>query len=81
MLAMTGRSVAAAHPRVGGENVAARPCVKNDRGSSPRGRGKLDHHVNALTGDRLIPAWAGKTNVPMGGVLLPPAHPRVGGEN
>ena len=50
-------------------------------GSSPRGRGKLGGVVYVRQPPGLIPAWAGKTPPHQGPGTLPPAHPRVGGEN
>ena len=70
-----------AHPRVGGEN--SRPG-RNDyygHGSSPRGRGKLVAAIRDEWGDRLIPAWAGKTCIGHCAIDCHWAHPRVGGEN
>ena len=66
---------------MGGENVVLRHGRPVARGSSPRGRGKLDTPVGVAEVIRLIPAWAGKTiefntSPGSGG-----AHPRVGGEN
>ena len=70
-----------AHPRVGGENWRARPPPPSRRGSSPRGRGKLDRRYRARIRLRLIPAWAGKTHRRGEGRARTGAHPRVGGEN
>ena len=53
---------ARAHPRVGGENVDFCPREIPPEGSSPRGRGKLISRVRSYADERLIPAWAGKTN-------------------
>ena len=70
-----------AHPRVGGENgidlLPSFPCV----GSSPRGRGKRCSPVSGPRWGRLIPAWAGKTEIDLYTKLDAAAHPRVGGEN
>ena len=54
---------AAAHPRVGGENMTAQSPPSWKPGSSPRGRGKRprDQPDNRTGG--LIPAWAGKTGL------------------
>ena len=50
-------------------------------GSSPRGRGKHMRDLGDRIGNRLIPAWAGKTwDLRVGGET-DWAHPRVGGEN
>ena len=74
-------AVAAAHPRVGGENAKGAGNALLGAGSSPRGRGKLGPLPDAHHGRGLIPAWAGKT-VSAGKTQCPkPAHPRVGGEN
>ena len=50
-------------------------------GSSPRGRGKFTERGYEFVGLRLIPAWAGKTRPHTMCQVIPPAHPRVGGEN
>ena len=70
-----------AHPRVGGENGVHEKAPPTDRGSSPRGRGKLVdcNEFAGLAG--LIPAWAGKTLPEPPWCRPGPAHPRVGGEN
>ena len=70
-----------AHPRVGGENLNAGNFSTAAAGSSPRGRGKPDAPSDLDRGDRLIPAWAGKTPCSRAPSGSPPAHPRVGGEN
>ena len=54
-----------AHPRVGGENAVRTSVIIVNTGSSPRGRGKRSCRSVARRRDRLIPAWAGKTNVTM----------------
>ena len=50
-------------------------------GSSPRGRGKLEHGARIDPGDRLIPAGAGKTRSCGWTCGRMGAHPRGGGEN
>ena len=50
-----------AHPRVGGENDFEPTLTMTFRGSSPRGRGKLEWRADVALALRLIPAWAGKT--------------------
>ena len=50
-----------AHPRVGGENALPSPSALVEKGSSPRGRGKLAADGGWLSPLWLIPAWAGKT--------------------
>ena len=70
-----------AHPRVGGENSVSPPTRRSQRGSSPRGRGKLGGVAGVETACRLIPAWAGKTSRTCSRAGCHGAHPRVGGEN
>ena len=70
-----------AHPRVGGENGGNSGDHEEDRGSSPRGRGKPTTAPPAIQAVRLIPAWAGKTLRRRSFIRHLPAHPRVGGEN
>ena len=70
-----------AHPRVGGENLAANGVEGYDQGSSPRGRGKREIQTGARRSIRLIPAWAGKTTFVDPCHMKTRAHPRVGGEN
>ena len=70
-----------AHPRAGGENAASSTPIGTLRGSSPRGRGKLDRLGRHALHLGLIPAWAGKTPRVGKGRGGPGAHPRVGGEN
>ena len=70
-----------AHPRVGGENHGLWDAALTQRGSSPRGRGKLEREPGSPEGRGLIPAWAGKTSPPRTLRAAPWAHPRVGGEN
>ena len=70
-----------AHPRVGGENTSGKHLWGTWLGSSPRGRGKLGVTVRNEGGERLIPAWAGKTSHIAYPSAACAAHPRVGGEN
>ena len=74
-------SLAAAHPRVCGENNEAGRNFSGHRGSSPRVRGKPLFEFSLTFRSRLIPACAGKTC--RGGFPLrrDRAHPRVCGEN
>ena len=58
---LTGPRLSGAHPRVGGENHAIPQPNHTHNGSSPRGRGKLGSNSMSMVGNRLIPAWAGKT--------------------
>ena len=70
-----------AHPRAGGENAAHALAEIYARGSSPRGRGKLDHLGGGCGVVGLIPARAGKTPRRPSARPRAPAHPRAGGEN
>ena len=74
-------AAAAAHPRVGGENVTMDRVFGDVRGSSPRGRGKLGARNAPSWTNGLIPAWAGKTLINVTQRSISKAHPRVGGEN
>ena len=69
------------HPRVGGEDVAAVPAPMSVIDSPPRGRGRRPVRPRRNAGDRLTPAWAGKTlsGAPSQGGAS--THPRVGGED
>ena len=71
----------AAHPRVGGENIHVLLDECEERGSSPRGRGKPMLAWSGRARRGLIPAWAGKTPGIRLSLVLLRAHPRVGGEN
>ena len=70
-----------AHPRAGGENWVLIEAFAISVGSSPRGRGKQTVRILSISGDRLIPARAGKTSGTVCGWRGPSAHPRAGGEN
>ena len=75
------RSIEAAHPRAGGENLTLKRYSSMDTGSSPRWRGKLRLGWGMLGCMRLIPALAGKTLGLGERKTFPRAHPRAGGEN
>ena len=70
-----------AHPRVGGENANRDNKYQLQKGSSPRGRGKLVPCAGIPGVAGLIPAWAGKTFGEATEMHASWAHPRVGGEN
>ena len=74
-------SMAAAHPRAGGENGWPAHHIKPNPGSSPRGRGKRPATVGTRSPARLIPARAGKTTPTSAFGSVYAAHPRAGGEN
>ena len=71
----------AVYPRVGGGNRAGRPGVGNDKGLSPRGRGKPPAPALCSPRRGSIPAWAGETDT-LTKVMCPcSVYPRVGGGN
>ena len=74
-------SIMPEHPRACGENSYKGSRWYNDRGTSPRMRGK--HHILAAPGfcRRNIPAHAGKTRYHRPNRRLDPEHPRACGEN
>ena len=76
-----GTSKRRAHPRSRGENVALAEGVGPAMGSSPLTRGKPLLEDAADTGERLIPAHAGKTKRITYLKRLTRAHPRSRGEN
>ena len=57
-------AAATAHPRSRGENRNQRPVLEDRVGSSPLTRGKHRVRDHARSGQRLIPAHAGKTRQP-----------------
>ena len=69
------------YPRVGGGNTGHIHHAANDRGLSPRGRGKLPTLSRRLTGHRSIPAWAGETGSHSAKQWTSRVYPRVGGGN
>ena len=71
----------AAHPRVCGENHQAQRALADQRGSSPRVRGKRCSSTGSGGILGLIPACAGKTLAPGLPGHMYGAHPRVCGEN
>ncbi len=54
---------------------------ERDIGSSPRGRGTLDHVESEVVKFRFIPAWAGNTVITANCPAIYTVHPRVGGEH
>ena len=69
------------HPRVCGENPAARPRRLRPRGSPPRVRGKPFSVSSVRASGRITPACAGKTASPHHAAVPHGDHPRVCGEN
>ena len=77
----TNRNRAQAHPRVCGENVFTKSHAEDQRGSSPRVRGKPSIRLTSSFTRGLIPACAGKTPAWTAHPRHCRAHPRVCGEN
>ena len=76
-----GRFRFGAHPRVCGENFVPAQGSNLGAGSSPRVRGKRVGSPSAVCLGGLIPACAGKTQLPAQFACSLEAHPRVCGEN
>ena len=74
-------SSARAHPRSRGENILSFTQDAYTAGSSPLTRGKLTFECPQCGTVRLIPAHAGKTQVPTHSGVRTAAHPRSRGEN
>ena len=68
------------HPRVGGEKLLSEWGQGWPLGSPPRGRGKENVPGPQLGAERITPAWAGKSLLPLDSWTLWRDHPRVGGE-
>ena len=68
------------HPRTGGEKLRCKAGCGPQKGSPPRGRGKVagDHYPEYR--DRITPAWAGKSFFHHSVQSFLQDHPRVGGE-
>ena len=69
-----------AHPRSCGENCRRRRCFRGVRGSSPLMRGKRPLRACGRGSTGLIPAHAGKTELPRSVGSHHRAHPRSRGE-
>ena len=73
-------SITEDHPRMGGEKNFSF-CISNlTRGSPPHGRGKAGKNGGCDFGDRITPAWAGKSFVLRLWCVATQDHPRMGGE-
>ena len=70
-----------AHPRACGENAASAAREKEEKGSSPRMRGKPKQSCFIFSCEGLIPAHAGKTSIEGTTLTTGRAHPRACGEN
>ena len=79
--AQRGRGPSGAHPRSRGENADVAAEAEQRLGSSPLTRGKPGHRPAREDSEGLIPAHAGKTQLPARSDLGGQAHPRSRGEN
>ena len=70
-----------AHPRSRGENRSTSTRRRMQAGSSPLTRGKPVSRQVSSSSTGLIPAHAGKTDVPAVALIQGEAHPRSRGEN
>ena len=68
------------HPRMGGEKHSRAFPPNNSLGSPPHGRGKGGNISAQTTGQRITPAWAGKSVEQKSTPFLFRDHPRMGGE-
>ena len=68
------------HPRVGGEKRVGLFKLIRILGSPPRGRGKVLHLFQRISGEGITPAWAGKSPCSRPARCPNGDHPRVGGE-
>ncbi len=75
------RRVRAEHPRVGGEDAAARMAMSPKYGTPPRRRGGHDEAPPGNPAGRNTPASAGRTTASTPAALPATEHPRVGGED
>ena len=69
------------HPRVCGEHPIPTPGFERNRGSSPRMRGARCDHAKMKYSGRIIPAYAGSTNIQSLTSNDSEDHPRVCGEH
>ena len=71
----------AVHPRAGGEHMLPSHSTQTGLGSSPRGRGTLEHPLFTGRALRFIPARAGNIVNRRKGNEIMAVHPRAGGEH
>ncbi len=71
----------AVYPRVGGGNLPELPVPGDQRGLSPRGRGKRSDNRPTRDTQGSIPAWAGETGPGRPACCGFGVYPRVGGGN
>ena len=69
------------HPRIRGEHWATDVCTTEGGGSSPHTRGALSAAQAATYRTRIIPAYAGSTDVLRHSHSVLPDHPRIRGEH
>ena len=69
------------YPRVGGGNRPCNAAHAQQRGLSPRGRGKPNRSFQCVIRQGSIPAWAGETAALIDPNLIDKVYPRVGGGN
>ena len=79
-LALCTPSCPTDHPRVGGEKSTFLNSMSFPPGSPPRRRGKAGKNGGCDFGDRITPAWAGKSYACCPVLSLSEDHPRMGGE-
>ena len=68
------------HPRVGGEKLKHPKYTTDKGGSPPHGRGKAARGSRPCAGQRITPAWAGKSSRAPWAISPARDHPRMGGE-
>ena len=68
------------HPRMGGEKCIPFSKSESITGSPPRRRGKAGKNGGCDFGDRITPAWAGKSQGHRADRGAEQDHPRMGGE-
>ena len=69
------------HPRIRGEHAAGLPADFVKLGSSPHTRGALVAVGRLRSASRIIPAYAGSTDLEQYAVRAEPDHPRIRGEH
>ena len=68
------------HPRMGGEKRSSLATAVKIEGSPPHGRGKAGFSLYSTIGNRITPAWAGKSISVLCSYWSSWDHPRMGGE-
>ena len=69
------------HPRIRGEHPPVLAVAPIRTGSSPHTRGALSAHTGSRSTSRIIPAYAGSTEVGAGSSWDVKDHPRIRGEH